>query len=299
MSTKTIVKEKGNRYAKVRYHIPFYSSAFFEPVNKEEEQKMVKLPVKISEEEGESRSNVTSFQIPAITQFDGNLEQVLESLSNLRSKVIKPRQLEHNEEIKLTLKFLGLICVGSATQTLLDAAKAARKHVYNEHLEAEYDIDDVQAEVVVEDEEAFEFVEGDFTELEEGFADSAAFTAHLYKLFFQVFWNHLHAVMFGADAYRAFKVQKDYLLNKIVKPHDVGVEKAFRRNDTLTNLLNFFPPNGSRGRMATPEQWEEWETKHWVSYHEKREMNYNLLLNSFQERFDELEVDWTEMAHAK
>ena len=123
MSTKTIAKEKGNRYAKVRYHIPFYSPSFFEPVKEEEEQQMVKLPVKISEEEGESRSNVTSFQIPAITQFDGNLEQVLESLSNLRSKVIRPRQLEHNEEIKLTLKYLGLICVGSATQTLLDSAK--------------------------------------------------------------------------------------------------------------------------------------------------------------------------------
>ena len=28
-------------------------------------------------------------------------------------------------------------------------------------------------------------------------------------------------------------------------------------------------------------------------------MKYNLLPDSFQERFDELEVDWTEMAHAK
>ena len=32
---------------------------------------------------------------------------------------------------------------------------------------------------------------------------------------------------------------------------------------------------------------------------EKREMKYNLLPDIFQERFDELEVDWTEMTHSK
>ena len=32
---------------------------------------------------------------------------------------------------------------------------------------------------------------------------------------------------------------------------------------------------------------------------EKREMKYNLLPDEFQERFDELEVDWTDMSHAK
>merc|ERR1711884_426334 len=31
----------------------------------------------------------------------------------------------------------------------------------------------------------------------------------------------------------------------------------------------------------------------------KREMKYNLLPDPFQERFDELEVDWAEMSHSK
>ena len=31
----------------------------------------------------------------------------------------------------------------------------------------------------------------------------------------------------------------------------------------------------------------------------KREMKYNLLPDEFQERFDKLEVDWTDMFHAK
>ena len=62
--------------------------------------------------------------------------------------------------------------------------------------------------------------------------------------------------MVGADAYRAFKVQREYLKTKIVKPVDVGVEAAFRRIDVLTNYLLLFHPTGSRGKMATPEPWE-------------------------------------------
>ena len=54
----------------------------------------MKLPVKISEEGRESRTNMTSFEIPAITRFDGDLEGVLQSLSELKTRVIKPRQLE-------------------------------------------------------------------------------------------------------------------------------------------------------------------------------------------------------------
>ena len=138
MATKTMKKEKGNRYAKCRYHIPFYKPSFFSAEKDDEEKKMVKLPVKISEEEGETRTNVTSFEIPAIIRFDGDVEDVLQSLNELKTKVIRPRQLEtEKEEVKLTLKMLGLICVGTATQTLQEATKAARKHVYHEYLEAE------------------------------------------------------------------------------------------------------------------------------------------------------------------
>ena len=211
---------------------PFLETLFFSTEKEEEEKKMVKLPVKISEEEGESRTNVTSFEIPAITRFNGDLEDVLGSLSELKTKVIKPRQLElDREDVKLTLKMSGLICVGTATQTLQEATKNARKQVYREYLESEYEIDTVQEEVLIEDETSFfEYIERDFDELVEGYDSSAKFTAHLFKSFFQEFWNNLHAVMFGADAYRAYKTQKEYLKNKIVKPCDVGVEASFKLN---------------------------------------------------------------------
>ena len=51
--------------------------------------------------------------------------------------------------------------------------------------------------------------------------------------------------------------------------------------------------------MATPEQWESFQEERLIDPAEKREMKYNLLPDPFQERFDELEVHWTEMAHFK
>ena len=91
---------------------------------------MVKFLVMMSKDEGKTCSNVISFEIPAITRFNGDVEHVLESLSELRTKVIKPSKLEtEREEVKLTLKMLGLICVGTATQTLQEATKAARRSI--------------------------------------------------------------------------------------------------------------------------------------------------------------------------
>ena len=69
-------------------------------------------------------------------KFDGDVENVLESLQALKTKVIKPKQLETEEErIKFTIKMMGLICIGTATQTFHEAAQAARKYIYEEYLE--------------------------------------------------------------------------------------------------------------------------------------------------------------------
>ena len=79
---------------------------------------MVKLPVKISEEEGESRTNVTSFEIPVIVHFDGDVEDIMEILLDLRSRIIKHRQLEDfNKEVKLTLKIPGIIFVSNIARS--------------------------------------------------------------------------------------------------------------------------------------------------------------------------------------
>ena len=56
-----------------------------------------------------------------------------------------------------------------------------------------------------------------------------------------------------------------------MKPHNVGSSAAFRRVDVLCNLLLFFPPLGSRGKMATLEQWEAHTDVKVVDYAEKEE----------------------------
>ena len=64
----------------------------------------------MGKEGGGSHSNMTSFEIPAITHFEGNVKNILERLLVLRSRVIKLSKLEDpNEEVKLTFRILGLI----------------------------------------------------------------------------------------------------------------------------------------------------------------------------------------------
>ena len=84
MATKTYIKYKGHRTEKTRYHIPFYTTEFFEPEGSKEESgkntqggQKVKIPIKIQATGDESRSNVTQCEIPAITHFDNNVEKVL------------------------------------------------------------------------------------------------------------------------------------------------------------------------------------------------------------------------------
>ena len=80
---------------------------------------MVKLPIKIYVNGGESRSNVTNFKIKAITRFDSNVETVLEVLTQLNEKVIKPKAIDDsNEEWKVTLQLLKIVCSKTAVATL-------------------------------------------------------------------------------------------------------------------------------------------------------------------------------------
>ena len=89
------------------------------------------------------------------------------------------------------------------------------------------------------------------------------------------------------------------MLNKIVKPFGATVEASFRRIEVMSNMLKFFPPPGSRGKMTTKRQWNAFQVYKKVLPTTKREMKYNLLPDVFHDRFDELEVDWTEMNNSK
>ena len=84
---KKVKKAKGNRFKKVKFHVPYYTTAFFERSKEAKDGEVaapvVKLPIKIHVDGNESRSNVTNFEIKAITNFDSNVEKVLEVLTQL------------------------------------------------------------------------------------------------------------------------------------------------------------------------------------------------------------------------
>ena len=94
-------KTKGHRSERVKFHVPFYNTTFFnQDLDKEEEKatpkngSMVKIPMKIEKDGDESRSNITVFEISSIKHFDNNVENVLNSISQLEERIIKPKGMK-------------------------------------------------------------------------------------------------------------------------------------------------------------------------------------------------------------
>ena len=146
----------------------------------------------------------------------------------------------------------------------------------------------------------FQFIEQDFQDLDpEIYPDKAKYKSFLFGEYNCHFSIYLHSIIFGADAYCAFKQQKAYLMNLIIKPYGVSVEAAFRRIEILSNLMEYFPPPSSKGKHATQAQWEAFASVTKMSNKDKREFKYNLLPPFFQERINDLEGDWTEWEDTK
>lgn len=74
--------------ALIKYHVSFYSSVFYDSEGELEEgetrssHKMVKLPIKITANRDEFRSNITSFEIQGTNHFDNNIEMFWRLLCN-------------------------------------------------------------------------------------------------------------------------------------------------------------------------------------------------------------------------
>ena len=175
--------------------------------------------------------------------------------------MIKPLGIKDpNEEWKVTLKLLQIICHSDpATQTLQETARVGRAYVYEEYLQGGAE-DNVEEDMLTSDQNAFYgYLNTGFKEIPdhiEGVENNEDFVAFLYKEYKRAFWNHLHSIIFGADAYRAYKQQKDYLLHKIVKPFGVSIEAAFWRIEVVSRYMEHFPPPCGRGKQASQDQWD-------------------------------------------
>ena len=86
----------------------------------------------------------------------------------------------------------------------------ARTYVYEKYIK---DNDDEEEDILTGDEKAFfDYISQEFVDVDDTlYENTEAYTNHLFGEFNRIFWNHLNSVIFGADAYRAFKQQKDYV----------------------------------------------------------------------------------------
>ena len=307
---KTTKKLKGNRFEKVRYHIPYYTTAFFNQGGELEDGEVtvkkastVKIPIKIAADGDDSRANVTTFEMKGISHFDNNVENVLESLSQLEERVIKPKAIaDAGKRFRTKLKMLQLICnSGPASQTLQEAMRKGREYVVEEVVDRNVEnVSETDKDNLINDETAFyDYLDQEFEDVAEELGGTDGFSRYMYQEFERATWNHLHSIIFGADTYKAFKEQKDYLMHMISKPFGVTVEAAFRRIEVITKLMEYFPPTSSRGRQATQEQWDAFNKIKKISSAEKREMKYNLLPDSFHDRFEQLDDYYADMTNTK
>ena len=214
---KTTKKMKGHRFERVKYHVPFYTTPFFDPDGELEEGetkakmvKTVKILMRIDANGDDSQANVTTWELKGIAHFNNNVEAVLATLSQLQERVIQPRNIEKTtNEIKTTLQLMQLVCnSGPASQTLQEACRSGRQHVYDKYIKtAEEESNEVYEDVLTGEETAFsEYLDGEHDGFDEDEHDNEdAYREHLYGEFKRSFWNYLHSIIFGADAYRAFK----------------------------------------------------------------------------------------------
>lgn len=300
ISTK--VKQKGHKYDEAEYHIAFYTDRFFNKGEREDEnEKKVKIPTLINVNEEDTRSNTTNIYVNEIEYFDHNIEDTLNTMEVIHKRVLKPKKLDENEEVKQFMQLLRLCCASTASTTLENVAKEARRMLYDDKFSTN-EIIAVFEEEIIEDETHL------YTTLEAGnWADPESERtieeqrAFLYKEYKRHVLNGLYQIMFGAEAYRAFLRQKDYLKNKIVKPYGITVESAFRRVDVLVNLMKYFPPPGSRGKQADIHQWNSMEDaiNNHLNEDEVRTIKFNLLPDRYRTKIDSLEQDWMDMTFSK
>ena len=101
--------------------------------------------------------------------------------------------------------------------------------------------------------------------------------------------------IFGANRYRAFQLELEYLKHHIVKPYEVSVRKAMQRVDVLLTYLPFFPPRTVRSKHPTDKEWTAFNLMKQMHDKTKRDIQYNMLPRSFCDAINIWETDYEMM----
>ena len=294
----------GNKTDRARCFIPFYNEGFFVTAREDgevvKEPKQMKFPIKLNEAEEATRANTTYVKVNVVDYFDSEPERLLGTYSVINQRLIKPKNLsDEGEEACQFLAYLTNVCSETARSTLDAVKKEARQELWDEQFAGNGQID-VEEDAVVDDEQnLYNLIDGDWDVVPEGHNGVPEYKQHLLSEYKRRVLNGLNQISFGADSYRAHTIQKKYLREQIVKPYDASVEAAFRRVDVLVNMLEQFPPSCKRATKANATQWLLFEDERRLDSGEVRDIKFNMLPPSYQERIDNLEEDWTEMSSSK
>ena len=296
----------GHKNDKARCFIPFHTERFFATAREDgeitatKEPKQVKFPVKLDENEEDTRANTTYVKVNVIDYFDSDVESLLGTFSVLEKRLIKPKNLDdEGQEARQFLAYLANVCSETARSTLESVKKDARKQLWTEELAENGQLEVQEDQLIADEQTLYNLIDGDWADVPEEYDDVGEYRVHLLTAYRRNILNNLHQITFGADAYRAHYVQKKYLREQINKPYDATVEASFRRIDVLANMLEHFPPSCKKATLANETHWLLFDDVKGLNDDELRDIKFNMLPASYQERLDNLEEDWTEMTSAK
>ena len=318
MTKNTGKKIKGNK-DDAKHFVDFFNPDFFGIVDDDEttakKDKTVSLTVPIDDAvSGRNKTNLTEHKIPEITDFT-DVERVIKSIQRIRNSVLPSKTgKSYSEFVKNEIRFIKLICcTGTVHSTFERIAEEARAIVFNKYLKDIMIVvgDEQEREITVKSHSTFcERIEQ--CRMSNGYLDfhfpedtglgnldrpkqQLKMQEKMYRNYHQEFWTGLHQEMFGANRYRAFQLELEYLKHHIVKPYDVSARKAVQRIDVLLTYLPFFPPRTLRDKRPTENEWKRFNAMSVATPEAKRDIQYAMLPINFRDSIDTWETDYETM----
>ena len=243
---------RGHKTQRAQYLIPYYTDSFF---NKEEEKEKVakcekvSFPVKVVQTDEETRTNTQQIKVKVIDFFDSNPELILNVYSVIENRLVKPRKENTGEAAKLFLNYLQGVCSETAAATLNNIIRFARQELWESEFADNVNVTVTEDDITEDEQVLYGLIDEPWNPVPASHDSEEDYQKFLKTDYKRRIMNGLHSVTFGADAYRAFMVQKKYLTNQIVKPFEVTVEAAFRRVDVLITMMTQFPPAHAKGTI--------------------------------------------------
>ena len=319
MTKPTGKKIKGNK-DDAKHFIEFYDNDFFGIVDdeaKEKKSKTVSLIVPIDDETTKnSKHNLAEHKVPKIEDFT-DTEAVIKSILQLRNSVlIHKTDGTYNDRVKKEIQHIQLICNSGSVHTIFRGMTTESREIVFEKYMIPFMLmpgDAHEKEITINDHAIF-CKKLDVTKMSNAYLDTYfpegvgthpdrkkqtdIMRERIYRNYYQEFWTGMHQEMFGANRYRAFQLELEYMKHHIVKPYEVSIRKAMQRVDVLLTYLPFFPPRTVRSERPTDKEWASFNANEQVDDKIKRDIQYNMLPTSFRDSIDVWETDYETMDHS-